>query len=1325
MSDNAACNERKAAEPGPINSDDAVCWQEAIRVGTTIHNLNQKKGPTSSKYIQSLCEITSTEHARDLMQTAFDSYQKTRKKRGFVATVMIQICRNIQQYSRAIDAFIQSDPGIAGLIWGSIRLLLQIGEEQERASRLASEGILQIILHAGRWEQVSAISGLLNSARIRVALVALYVNVLDFLLSAKKWLDQSTLKRIGVSIFDSKAGKLQGKTDNMKRAAEQVDKELQTLSTYKGLVTLHAINADLYALMDKMDGMLNEARNLSDYVLKLDHELLTSTRQNSASVQLVLADLKMLPLTITHSIMSHIEAGSNLTNIKKWLVLNAVEQPPPTPHTEGTCSWLLRHPAFLEWDGSDQGAVLWVNGHPGSGKSVMSGYLEDHLLARGHDMLFSYRFQRSASNTQSTPTRFAASLVYQLLSKLSQTSIDARGTYIRDLQTLMARFPLGPQQCAFSAIWAVASSLLSKKSKAQKILIVDAMDECVFDTASEPGFLVFLQTLLETVKTTNVRLVVFARPEAELMGFLEQQLPFSSIFLSHDLVSPDVTKFAQVAYEKSGLPQSELPQVMEFVGHSAHGSFRWVELFLDHLSKSVTVEELRARIRITLPPSIGDLYRQAMTTAAEMFTPPELACRRSLLLMIYQAQRPLKKTEIVDALSLLPEKSELVISRLCKPLASTYGGIFHLSHPSVREFFDDLDEKADNSFGIWFADSDSVMAERCLNCLMDKRYADLDRIANYIKANYDEKVIIDTDAEPPAGGFYDYAFRFWDHHLVRVKNPTAELLQWVNKFIVSLQFAYWSEKSRQDCGQLVRVNVLRGSLVSWYKKLCKEDQALIELNKFFVRPYSLLIEAFAAEYSDHTQNKFLPSLALMTMGDYYCIRGLGEELSQARRAVFLELDEILGPQHRLTLRAHSDLAFVHILDGKMVAAQRMYAKALIMQREVYGEQSQCYLETCAFKGQSEFYMGDFVSAVMTWTKLSADSLAIMGPDSWIYLGAQWWLALGLAYLGQLESALSTAQSVVKKRRDLFGPTDTFGDIVQITVGEMQLLLGRYDEAIASISDVMIRTREGCPLDESLVRLDGEFVLAAAYYTAGGRDEEAVEIINEVEPFIKARRFDFQRQCQLIHLKSLLLVRNNKLDEAIHLLQSTLSEAELDQENRILLWIRLDLAKLLRARNSPGDVEQAAANFDHLVGDISGEELGAELFPDEPDPPRFWKVAEQALMLIRDRKHVEAKRLLEAEGVEWKRGGNGFWVWWSGNFSKDLLRVDERDLEGDFVCGRKVDCEGGGGGPGGGGEDGKGMEVVVRSKWGFMGVDIIAQNLRKGVLGSWRAFGGGL
>lgn len=984
----------------------------------------------------------------------------------------------------------------------------------------------------------------------------------------------------------------------------------------------------------------------ADYTLQLqlDNELLALTHENTRSARAVLSELKSLPLSITHAILDQMQGTLDLTRIKQWLVLSAVGKSPPVPHADGTCYWILQHPSFLKWTHSEKTLVLWVQGYQGCGKSVMAGYLQEHLTVEGSNTLF-YRFQRSASTTQSTPTSFASSLISQLLEKSTGLS-PGTGAY-HQLQNFATQCPLGPQQCAFKMVWAVAASLL-KMCGSRFNLIIDAMDECLFDGPSLPGISAFLDALFGSIRETRSKVLIFTRPEPMFVTAMQSSL---SIFMAEDLLLPDVMTFARREYEQLGLPDSEMDQVLELVHSSSHGSFRWAELFLHHLGQSLQMADLRTRMR-TLPPSISELYRQSLLSGVQRLSQDELECRKALLLAVFQAQRPLRTTEIADAFSLRPERAEIIISGLCKPLASTFGGFFHLSHPSVREFFELYHQAGDSTLGISFSDSHGLLAEKCLSCLLEERYADLHRIGSYLIANYDENARVDTDAQLCEGSFYDYAFRFWDCHLVRTKVPSKNLLRQANKFILSLQFAYWSERSRQDCGQLVRVIVAFGSLVPWHKGLLREDQALLELDKYFERAYSLLGAAFDSSKMD----KVLPWLARMTMGDFYFIKFLPDKATSTRQQVLAGLQGLLGPRHRLTLCAKSGVAYVRLYAGKMRASHRMYNEVVDIQREVLGERSSQFLETLLYKGQSEYYMADFVAAVMTWTKLSAECLGLLGPDSWLYLATQWWYAQGVANIGQLDLGLRIFQSLVQKRHELFGPGDSFANVAEASVGESQLLLGRHEESIATIRDVLVWRREVYP-PSHIMRLDIEITLAIAYQAAGMK-QAALAMVEEIEEGAGNLHSRFETYCQVAHLKGLLLAQEGSIDEAIHLLQNTVTQAEEDQNNRALLWIRLDLATLLRRRDAEGDRDQASANFDNTVKDISGDYDPG--FEDEPDPPRFLAATEKALRLVRARKHAEARRELDSEQLDWRRPSD-FWLWVGGTFCKDLLQITDSAL----------------------------------------------------------------
>ncbi|KAK3939165.1 hypothetical protein QBC46DRAFT_316249 [Diplogelasinospora grovesii] len=1180
-----------------LQGSDAACWQEAVQK----YNAGLKKGASSGKYISlNATNDCGQINAESLMATALRSYKKLNRKRGLFAAALLKTYHILRQYSQAIDVFVQCDPNIASLVWGSIR----IGEEEERASRIASEGIMEILRHVGRWEQVSAISDLLDSARLPRALVALYVRVLDFLVSSTLWLKRGTLVRLGVSMLSSKGDKFEGKLKEMRNAAELLDKELQTqgkridlscrgpgenpltclsrtiqlrIRKSSGLGSIGETQGkttfDIHIAMDKIDKVMEQVQDISAHMqLQRDNQLA-------------------------------------LTNGETSLVSDV---------------------------------------RSGVGKSVMAGFLQEHLTAEGSNTVF-YRFQRSTSAAQSNPTSFVSSLISQLLG-MSAESFPVTGV-LDQLQNLVTRFPPGPQHCPFKTIWAVAASLL-QTSGSRVSVIIDAMDECLFDDPSLPGVPAFLNTLFESIRETRSKVVIFARPEPIFTAAVESGI---SIFMAEDLLLPDVMTFARKKYEQLGLPNSEMEVALERVRLASHGSFRWAEVFLDHLGQSLQMADFRARLH-TIPPSLSKLYTQSLLDAVQRLNEDELKCRNALLLANFQAQRPLKISEIADAFSLRPDRAAIIISDLCRPLASTYGSFFHLSHPSVREFFELCDGTNDTSLGVSFSDSHGLLAEKCLSCLLSERYADLGRIGSYLAANNDEDAcgVDDADARPCEESFYDYASRFWNYHLTRTRSPSKDLLRQANDFILNLQFAYWSEHSRQDCGQLVRVLRAFGSLAAWHRQLSAGEQALVELDEFFERPYRLLGAAFS-------DAEVLHWLARMGIGEFYFNMAIPDKAAPAREQVLAGLRGLLGPRHRLTLRAKSETAYVRLYAGKMRASRRMYNEVIDIQRDVLGEHSLPFLTTLSYKGQSEYYMADFMAAVVTWTRASTEYLRLVGPDSFQYLAARLWYARGVAYMGQLDLGLEILQSVVRKRRALWGPGDSFANAAQVNVGEIQLLLGRHEESIATLrDDVLVWRRETFSLSQ-IFRLDAEITLAIAYQAAG-MSEAARALVEEIKEQGNLGA-QFERHCQVAHLKGILLVEGGRVDQAIHLLQNTVIQAEEDQNNRALLWIRLDLAALLRQRDAAGDRDLASACFDGIVKDVSGEY--EPCFADEPDEPRLLAAAEKALRLVRSRRHAEARRQLDSEQLDWRRQSD-FWIWVGGSFCRDLLQLPPSRQKSDTV-----------------------------------------------------------
>ncbi|KAI0121771.1 hypothetical protein BJ170DRAFT_737129 [Xylariales sp. AK1849] len=89
--------------------------------------------------------------------------------------------------------------------------------------------------------------------------------------------------------------------------------------------------------------------------------------------------------------------------------------------TRGTCKWLGLHKKYSEWVECDRG-LLWINGKPGSGKSVLLRSALDNVMAVSKidldAIVLSFFFDGRGVKLQKTLLGLFRSLLYQLLHKL-------------------------------------------------------------------------------------------------------------------------------------------------------------------------------------------------------------------------------------------------------------------------------------------------------------------------------------------------------------------------------------------------------------------------------------------------------------------------------------------------------------------------------------------------------------------------------------------------------------------------------------------------------------------------------------------------------------------------------------------------------------------------------------------------------------------------------------------------------------------------------------------------------------------------------------------
>ncbi|KAF5557571.1 hypothetical protein FPHYL_7658 [Fusarium phyllophilum] len=562
--------------------------------------------------------------------------------------------------------------------------------------------------------------------------------------------------------------------------------------------------------------------------------------------------------------------------------------------------------------------------------------------------------------------------------------------------------------------------------------------------------------------------------------------------------------------------------------------------------------------------------------------------------------REFKIDELGEALDLIPDLgiAQFITSTHCQPLIRAVDGGVSLNHASVRDFL--------LSGGIGdtiFSGSgpDATLAWKCLEFLIRDIYASQNRIGQRLRKN----IGVGSSDSSDDKSFYEYAARYWYIHLTAFSSPDQSLLELANRFLHLLQFPYWAEYSMRDSGDSQTIHSTEITLTAWLKSLSHRDRSMIHLDDYFEFPYRNLARVF----KDSEEDKELQWLALMHLGLYYYDKGRMTEMAEVRRRVAAGLKDLLGPRHPLALPN--------------------------AQREVGDPDDASSYFTLVFKAQAEYVMLDWPKALNTLTDSLEGFLRISGPENNGYLIAQLWYAVANASAGHIEQSFKLVESVRDKRKEQYGPKDSFGVTTQI-LGDLYRKLGSDEGALQNIQPALGFRRSFWQLSHFLT-LDRALVLAITYRDFG-REDESAEIIEELENNGGLdREQKIIRACQVKHMRALWLFEDGQLDKSTGILEPLFIEIDEKHGNRALQWVRLNLARMLRYRGRDGDKGTADSLFDGIVTDEANDP------DDEPDPPRWLDIAERALKLLRKWNTDGANDLLGREKLCWAREET-LWMW---------------------------------------------------------------------------------
>ncbi|KAF2267556.1 hypothetical protein CC78DRAFT_456743 [Lojkania enalia] len=438
-------------------------------------------------------------------------------------------------------------------------------------------------------------------------------------------------------------------------------------------------------------------------------------------------------------------------------------------HHPGTCSWILGMPEFTEWT-KNRNDILWVHAIPGAGKTVLSASIIECIrttLSTNEGLAY-YYFDYKHRDQQSIRALFA-SLVASLILKYPKfyASVESKLNRARSA----GRSP---------ATGLLRNLLLDAIAHFETLyIVIDALDEC--EDREE-----LFQQLFNLPSSTqgNLRIFATSRNNPDIReGF--NDVPHLAIEMREAVVQEDIRVFvrAEVAdiikRQKIKIRNEELKdEIINALSEKADGMFQWVRCQVDQLQKLKTDKAIRNSLN-KLPKGLDETYSRMLENLQAQHDEEDIIYIQRLLRWLTHAVRPLKVTELAEAIAIEPGQEnyeeEAVLTdpmdllRYGEGLVVLKSGRVHLSHFSVREFLvSPTVQKLTPMFYMGILESNAELASTCLT---------------YLNLNEFSKGDCEGSNNPALWKFLQYASSEWPVHFRKVADYTKRPKELVSSLL--------------------------------------------------------------------------------------------------------------------------------------------------------------------------------------------------------------------------------------------------------------------------------------------------------------------------------------------------------------------------------------------------------------------------------------------------------------------------------------------------------------------------------------------------------------
>ncbi|KAJ3886011.1 ectomycorrhiza-induced ankyrin-domain/NACHT-domain-containing protein [Lentinula edodes] len=333
----------------------------------------------------------------------------------------------------------------------------------------------------------------------------------------------------------------------------------------------------------------------------------------------------------------------------------------------GTGEWVFDLDEYKKW--RSKPGVLWIQGPAGSGKTVLTTTIQEHVQKVYPNAVWYHYFDtRDNTGLKTTYRGF-------LLSLIQQIGLDNKGINPA-LYTLYKsnKFKKVPS----SELQKVLEIMIKERNGGY--IVVDAMDECTE-----------VNKVLDWLSVFSDKLWILVTSRIA-DGFGKSVLQFA-LGSKESHIDKDIAMYLESEIEIHSKFEGDVQgNIKETLKKGAHGVFRWAECQLRAVQRCSTVRSVK-KVLNKLPSDLQKTYEQALKKCQEGEENAEEA--QHLLLWLLYAYEPLTTKQINAIMAVNPKEQvvdhphmEVQVEKIIDSTLVTVGqnNVVQLAHASVKEY---------------------------------------------------------------------------------------------------------------------------------------------------------------------------------------------------------------------------------------------------------------------------------------------------------------------------------------------------------------------------------------------------------------------------------------------------------------------------------------------------------------------------------------------------------------------------------------------------------------------------------------------------------------